>query len=115
MKTKINDWSLKSAAVFLLFFALTQFAKAGVTAVTVSGSTGADGNYGSLKMAFDTLNANPTQTGNTIAVSIVGNTTEPASAVLNQPSGSSWTSLTIMPSGARTITGNIAGALIDLD
>src|SRR5205814_2365515 len=114
-KTKINHWGLKSAAVLLLFLALTQFAKAGVTAVTVSGSTGADGNYGSLKLAFDALNANPTQTANTIAIFIVADTTETASAVLNEPSGGSWISLTIIPNGARTVSGNIAGALIDLN
>ena len=36
--------------------------------VTVSGSTGADGQYVTLKAAFDALNANGTQGGNTISV-----------------------------------------------
>ena len=35
--------------------------------VTVSGSTGADGTYGTLKDAFDALNANGTQAGNVIS------------------------------------------------
>ena len=37
--------------------------------------------------------------------------------MLNQPATSSWTSLTISPSGgaARTISGTIAGQLIDLN
>ena len=83
--------------------------------VTVSGSTGADGQYATLKDAFDALNANGTQAGNVIAVSIIGNTSETAAAVLNQPSVSSWTSLTITPSGARTVSGAIAGHLIDLN
>jgi hypothetical protein len=79
--------------------------------VTVSGSTGANGTYGTLKEAFDAINANGTQAGNTIAVSIIGDTAETAAAVLNQPATSSWTSLTITPSGARTVTTNAAGGL----
>ena len=82
--------------------------------VTVSGSTGADGTYGTLKDAFDALNANSTQGGNTISVSIIGNTAETVTAALNQPSVSSWTSLTISPSGARTVSGSLATTLIDL-
>ena len=84
-------------------------------AVTVAGSTGADGNYTTLKGAFDALNANTTQTGNTITVTIGLDTVETASAVLNQPSGGSWTSLAIVPSGTRSVSGSIAGPLIDLN
>ena len=83
--------------------------------VTVSGSTGANATYATLKAAFDALNVNTNQTGNTITVSIIGNTTETASAVLNQPSGGSWSTLTISPSGTRSISGAIAGNLIDLN
>ena len=61
------------------------------------------------------MNANGTQAGNVISVSIIGDTTETASAVLNQPSVSSWTSLTITPSGARTVSGSLAAPLIDLN
>ena len=79
--------------------------------VTVSGSTGADGNYATLADAFRALYANATQTGNTILVTIVGNTDEgTATAGLNNPAGGNWNSLTIIPVGARTITGaTIAG------
>lgn len=77
--------------------------------VTVAGSTGADGPYTTLKAAFDAINANSGQTGNTITISLTGSTTELAPAVLNQPTGGSWASLTISPGGGNAIT--IAGAL----
>ena len=83
--------------------------------VTVSGSTGADGQYVTLQAAFAALNANGTQGGNTISVTIIGNTAETATAVLNQPSVSSWTSLTVSPSGARTVSGSLAAPLVDLE
>src|SRR5262249_25965269 len=44
----------------------------------------------------------------------IGDTAETAAAVLNQPATSSWTSLTITPSGARTVSGGLATPLIDL-
>ena len=81
----------------------------------VSGSTGANGGYPTLKNAFDALNLNGTQGGNAITIAINCDLVETASAVLNQPSVSTWTSLTITPNGARTVSGAIAGALIDLN
>ena len=105
---------MKRISLFLL--GLTLFASVGFGQnVTVTGSTGANATYATLKAAFDALNANANQTGNTIAVSVVGNTTETASAVLNQPAGGSWSTLTISPTGTRSITGAIAGNLIDLN
>lgn len=82
--------------------------------VVVAGSTGADGSYATLKAAFDALNLQPAQGGNTITVTINGDTTETATAALNQPATSSWTSLTVSPSGARTVSGSLAAPLIDL-
>lgn len=75
------------------------------------------GTYATLKDAFDAINAG-THTG-AVTVDLVGSTTEAASAVLNA-SGSgaaSYTSVTISPSGgaARTVTGAIAGHLLDLN
>ena len=102
--------------IFFSLFGLTLFASASFGQnVTVTGSTGANSTYATLKAAFDALNANTNQTGNTITVSVVGNTTETLSAVLNQPSGGSWSTLTISPSGTRSISGAIAGHLIDLN
>ena len=73
--------------------------------------------YATLKLFFDELN-NAVITGN-VTGNIVADVTETASAVLNEtmeyPSGSNFT-VTIQPSGAvRTVSGNIAGALIDLN
>src|SRR5438477_2461820 len=101
--------------VFLSILGLTVCATASFAQnVSVAGSTGANATYATLKAAFDALNANSNQTGNTITLSVIGNTTETASAVLNQPTGA-WTSLTISPSGTRTISGTIAGNLIDFN
>ncbi len=86
--------------------------------VTVSGSTGANSTYTTLKAAFDALNANGNQSGNNITISITASTTEVASASLNQSSVTPWTSLTISPSGGamRTVSGSLAGgALINLN
>ena len=102
--------------LFLSLIGLTLFASSSFAQnVTVLNSTGADGSYATLKLAFDAINANGTQSGNLITVTIIADTIETASAVLNQPSVSSWTSLTITPSGARTISGNLAAPLIDLN
>ncbi|MFZ4414950.1 MAG: hypothetical protein ACOYOV_17820, partial [Bacteroidales bacterium] len=87
--------------------------------VTVSGSNGGvnvNKVHTTLKAAFDSLNTQTTQAGYTINITITANTTETASAVLNQPSVSTWTSLTIKPTGTRTISGTVAGAaLINLN
>ena len=64
--------------------------------VTVAGSTGANGSYTTLKGAFDAVNANATQTGNNINITITGNTTETATAELL---AGSWTTLTVPPNG----------------
>ncbi|MCW5900583.1 MAG: T9SS type A sorting domain-containing protein [Flavobacteriales bacterium] len=54
------------------------------------------------------------QGGANILVEITGNTTETGTAVLNQ---GAWTTLTVQPSGgaSRTITGNLAAPLINLN
>jgi hypothetical protein len=101
-----------TAAVFLL---LTMCAIASAQNVTVAGSTGANGSYPTLGDAFTAINANTNQTGNAITISIVGDTTEAASAVLNEATGGAWASVSITPSGTRTVSGAIAGNLIDLN
>jgi len=90
--------------------------------VVVAGSGGAaNGNYATLKAAFDALNLETTQAGNVITITINAGTyaanSETAPCVLNQPSTSSWTSLTITPIGAVTVSGAIAAGspLIDLN
>jgi hypothetical protein len=112
---KINTWTSKTAAVLLSLLGLTLFASSSFAQnVTVSGSTGADGSYATLGAAFTALNANTTQTGNTILVTVINDTSEGAAAALNQPTGA-WNSLTINPSGARTVSGTVSGHLIDLN
>ena len=84
------------------------------TAVTVSGAVVGNGNYGTLTEAFYAINQGA-QTSATIAVTINENTNETAgSASLN---AGAWSSLTVTPIGARTITGaTLAGKpLIDLN
>lgn len=75
------------------------------------------GSYATLKGAFDAINAG-THTG-AVTVSIVASTTETAPAVLNASGtgAASYTSITVAPTGgaARSITGNIAGALVELN
>ncbi|MFT3980903.1 MAG: GEVED domain-containing protein [Ferruginibacter sp.] len=82
--------------------------------VTSSGGT-ALASYGTLKLAFDAINAG-THTG-VISISIDGNTTETASAVLNASGGTaSYTSIAIQPTnGARTVSGNLAAPLLDFN
>jgi hypothetical protein len=73
--------------------------------------------YASLGAAFADIN-NGSYTG-AITIDVCGDSTEVASAVLNASgSGSaSYTGVTISPAGgaARTISGSVAGALVDLN
>lgn len=74
------------------------------------------GSYATLQLAFAAIN-DGTHTGD-IIVTITGNTTETASAVLNESgSGSaSYTSASIYPTvSGITISGNLATPLIDLN
>jgi hypothetical protein len=87
-------------------------------AVMITGANGiADGTYYStLKAAFDAINLQPDQTGKNIEIKIGASTTETASAVLNQPTTASWTSLTIYPTTANvTIGGVFTNTLIDIN
>lgn len=86
--------------------------------VTSTSGSGASGlYYATLGAAFVAIN-NGVHTG-MVSVNVLSNTTEAVSAVLNA-SGTgiaSYTSINIQPSGGvtRTISGNITGALIDLN
>ncbi|MFN8243594.1 MAG: T9SS type A sorting domain-containing protein [Ferruginibacter sp.] len=85
--------------------------KAQVTVTGADAASNAGSPYTTLKAAFDQINLG-SQTGNNIIISITGNTTEAASAVLN---AGNWTSLTIKPSGGSfTVSGNISSQLVDL-
>ncbi len=84
--------------------------------VTASGGTPA-GMYTTVKDAFDAINAGTHQ--GIITLSIVGNTTETVTAALNASGTGSalYTNVSVVPSGgaARSITGAIAGPLIELN
>ncbi len=74
------------------------------------------GTYATLKAAFDAINAG-THTG-AINITVIGNTTETATASLNASgSGSAnYASISMQPSGGNfTIVGNINGSLITLN
>jgi len=92
---------------------------ASVGPVTVTATAGNTGpvDYATLKLAFDAINAGTHQ--GAITVAILQNTTETASAVLNESgSGSaSYTSVSIQPSGgaARSVSGAVIGHLVDLN
>ena len=97
--------------IFIVSLFLFQYTSA---QITVSGAnSSSNGTYATLQAAFIGINSF-NQAGNTITVTVTANTTETGSAVLNQNTGT-WTSLTISPSGTRTISGNISGVLVDLD
>src|SRR5262249_19214558 len=71
--------------------------------------------YATIGDAFTAINAG-TSTG-AITLTLCADTTETASAVLNA-SGSgaaSYTGITISPSGTRTVSGAVAGVLLDLN
>ena len=83
--------------------------------VTATQGPTAPSNYTTLKAAFDAVN-DGTHKGD-ISIFIIGNTTETATAVLNESGGaSSYTSLRIIPDvGNKTISGNIDGPLIEFN
>jgi Calx-beta domain/Carboxypeptidase regulatory-like domain len=95
------------AVVTLAFGIITASAQ-----VTVTGSTGANASYTTVKGAFDAINAAGTQAGNNILVDISASTTETATASLN---ASDWTTLTVRPSAVATVTGSIIGSIIKLN
>lgn len=90
---------------------------AGPIEIEASGGTPGPTAYATLKAAFDAINAGTHTLG--ISVEVCGDTTEAASAVLNA-SGSgaaSYSFILIKPAGgvSRTISGSIAGPLVDLN
>lgn len=108
--------SLLVTGITVLCFLL--FTKA-FTQVSVTATTGTtSGTYTTLGGAFAAIN-NGTHKG-AITITLTASTTETATASLDSsgnPTGSSYTSVTIQPaaSTAVTITGTIAGALINLN
>ncbi|GAA4341285.1 beta strand repeat-containing protein [Flaviaesturariibacter amylovorans] len=82
--------------------------------VTASAGTAGPTTYTTLKGAFDAINAGTH--GGLVTVSITANTTETATATLNAPGGAQpYSTINIQPSATVTVSGNIAGALINLN
>jgi len=100
-------------AGFILF--LTLFMGNGLQSlfaqVTVTGAVAGDGSYSTLGAAFTAINGG-VQTGATINISLSGNTTETASAILNT---GAWTAVNITATVPVVISGTIAGAVIKLN
>jgi hypothetical protein len=88
----------------------TLSAGAQVSVTATSGTTGPTA-YTTLKAAFDAVNAGTHAGAVTIAIS--GNTTEAATAVLNAPA--TYSSISINATAAATVSGSIAGPLINLN
>lgn len=104
---------IKRKKMVVAFLMLLSFSKNYAQNVNVSGALVGNGSYATLGAAFTAINGGA-QTGANIVVNIVGNTTESASAVLNN---GGWASLSITPSGGalRTVSGTVAGPLVDLN
>jgi len=104
----------KLLSVLAVMMAIGQMAQA---QITVSGSNTKDGTYTSLTKAdgaFAALNG-ITQAGQTIVITITADVTDEDGATALTGAAGMWTSLTISPDGARTISGSVALPLIDLN
>ncbi|MCX6305076.1 MAG: hypothetical protein NT040_08915 [Bacteroidetes bacterium] len=88
-------------------------AKAGAINVA-NANPASNGDYATLKAAFDAINASA-QTGNNILVTINGGTVETATATLNQ-NAAPWSSMVIYPTATGyTVSGALATPLIYLN
>ena len=96
----------------LLFQAATVSAQVSVTAT--AGTTGPTP-YATVGAAFTAINAGTHQ--GDITVSVTGNTTETATATLNNSGAGAalYTTVLVRPTVPATITGNILGAVIKLN
>ena len=102
---------MKNIYTCLALFFIFNLNLQGQVSVTSSGTPAV---YATLKDAFDAINAG-TQFG-IVNISITASTLELSPAVLNASSGSSnYSSITILPTAAVTISGNINGPLITLN
>ena len=96
----------------ILFFIITINIQNIYGQINVTGSSGADGSYAQLGLAFNAINGTA-QTGNSIIITVTGNTSETTSATLN---AGVWTSLNIYPTvSGCSISGNLDAPLIDLN
>ena len=87
----------------------------GCVVVTASAGDAGPTNYANVGSAFAAINAGIPQ--GVILVSVTCDTVEPVSAILNASGtgSASYTSVTVNPLGARTVSGTLAGPLINLN
>lgn len=100
--------------IVLLLLSALSFNYADAQNVNVSGALSGNGSYASLSVALNAINGGA-QNGAVINITIAGNTTETGNgAVLNE---GTWNSLSIQPSGIRTVSGaiNPGRPLLDLN
>ncbi|HRH65513.1 MAG TPA: hypothetical protein PLU53_04400, partial [Bacteroidia bacterium] len=111
-RTIFKQYPIKVFSVIcVLFFSFLQ-SSAQVSVLGANPLT-PNGIYATLGAAFTAINARP-QTALNISITITANTVEAATANLIQ-SSMPWATLSIQPVGVRTVTGNIAGPLIQLN
>ncbi|MCX6163832.1 MAG: T9SS type A sorting domain-containing protein [Ignavibacteriae bacterium] len=107
---------MKAVKQILVLTGLILIMFSNITHSQTTKTIGSGGDYTTLKLAFDAINAG-TITG-TITLQIIGSTTETALAVLNAngSGGASYSSITIYPTvSGKSISGNLASPLIDLN
>lgn len=111
MKNSFQPFFLRKLFVLLLFTSIPLLSTA--QNVLVSGAIVGNGTYPTLASAFTAINSG-SQAGANIIVYLTGSTTETVTATLNQ---GTWGSFTIYPAGgaARTVSGDIAGPLVDFN
>lgn len=104
---------MRRITLFALLILSAVTARLGAQNVMVSGALVGNGLYPDLGTAFTAINSG-SQTGANIIIAVLGNTTEAATATLN---AGTWNSISMVPSGggARTISGTIAGALVNFN
>jgi hypothetical protein len=110
-------WKQSIYTIVLALFSFSLSAQVDPVSVTSSLGTTGPTTYATLKLAFDAINTGTHQ--GLVNVSITGNTTETASAILNE-SGSgtaNYSAVSIQPDGggARSISGSLGSPLIDLN
>jgi hypothetical protein len=113
---KFNIMKKTFTVLFVLALTAGIWVQTADAQVTVTGSTGANATYTTLKLAFDAINANTNQNSNNIVITITASTTETASASLTGQETNTWTSVKIYPTVlGLSITGYLATPLIDLN
>lgn len=110
-----NFFALNFRLLVIGLFCLCLSLNVAAQNVDIAGALGGvNGTYATLQAAFAAINGTATQAGQNITVTIKNNTTETVSAVLNQNAGP-WNTLTIIPQGVVSVSGNLAAPLVDLN